>query len=205
MIIFFFFILLIMTAATSAVSDTKLINNDFTSEITNNGITLNGKYKIKYETLKETGKFINNYQNLYFDNINYGKDYSINSISSNLKEDNLSVNFIYETANNYTVFVNDMKNLVKYEEDKLYVSMYIDNWNFKKYNNNLTFDFYINTDSFYNNNTITFSDFKIDFNEHSIIDGEYAEIYLLKVSNKYRITLPYFENHLYYDFVISYS
>ena len=106
MIIFFFFILLIMTAATSAVSDTKLINNDFTSEITNNGITLNGKYKIKYETLKETGKFINNYQNLYFDNINYGKDYSINSISSNLKEDNLSVNFIYETANNYTSLTN---------------------------------------------------------------------------------------------------
>ena len=95
--------------------------------------------------------------------------------------------------------------VIKYEDNKLYVSMYIDNWNFKKYNNNLTFDFSINTDSFYNNNTITFNDFKIDFNEHSIIDGEYAEISLFKVSNKYRITFPYFENHLYYDFIISYS
>ena len=200
-----FFVLTLIMIASASSSTAKLMNNDFTSEITNNGITLNGKYKITYNVLEENGKVINNRKKLYFDNINYGKDYSINSISSNFKENNLTVNFIYETANNYTVFINDMKNLVKYEDNKLYVSIYINDWNFKKYNNNLTFDFSINTDSFYNNNTITFNDFKIDFNEHSIIDGEYAEITLFKVSNKYKIIFPYFENHLYYDFIISYS
>ena len=149
-----FFVLTLIMIASASSSTAKLMNNDFTSEITNNGITLNGKYKITYNVLEENGKVINNRKKLYFDNINYGKDYSINSISSNFKEDNLTVNFIYETANNYTVFINDMKNLVKYEDDKLYVSIYINDWNFKKYNNNLTFDFSINTDSFYNNNIL---------------------------------------------------
>ena len=70
------FLTLIMIASANS---NKLMNNYFTSEITNNGITLNNKYKIKYDTLKETNY---NYKNLYFDDINYGKDYSINSISS---------------------------------------------------------------------------------------------------------------------------
>jgi hypothetical protein len=171
MIIFFVLTLIIINASAASTSSTTLMNNDFTSEITNNGVILNNKYELKYGILKETYKSINNFKYLYFDNINYGKDYSINYISSKFKEDNLTVNFIYETANNYTVFVNDMKKLVKYEEDELYVSMYIDNWKFKKYNNNLTFDFSINTDSFFYNNNITFNDFKIEFNEYSIIDG----------------------------------
>jgi hypothetical protein len=178
------------------------MNNDFTAEIISNGLILNNKYELKYETLKETN---NNLKNLYFDNINYGKDYSINSVSSNFKEDNLTVNFIYEISNNYTVFVNDMKKLVKYEDDKLYVSIYINEWNFKKYNNNLTFDFSINTQTTINNNTITFNDFKIDFSENSIIDGVDEKISIFQVSNKYRIIFPYFEDHLYYDFVISHS
>lgn len=193
------FLTLIMIASANAVSDTKLINNDFTSEITNNGIILNNKYELNYGTLKETNY---NYKKMYFDDINYGKDYSINSISSILKDDNLTINFIYETANNYTVFINDMKNLVKYEEDKLYVSMYVDNWYFKKYKNNLTFDFSFNTNTILNNNTISFSDFKIDFNDYGIFDGEYEDISILKESNKYKIIFPYFEDHLYYDFVI---
>ena len=189
----------------SGASANKLMNNDFTTEIINNGVILNNKYKLKYDLLKENDKVNNNYKKLYFDNINYGQDYSINSISSLLKDDNLTVNFIYETVTNYTVFVNDMKKLVKYEDNKLYVSMYINEWNFKKYNNNLTLDFSINTNTILNNNTISFNNFKIDFNDYGIVDGHHEDISILKESNKYKIIFPYFEDHLYYNFIISYE
>lgn len=202
MIIFFVLTLMIMNVSAASTTYNKLINNDFTAEITNNGVILNNNYELKYGILKETN---NNYKKMYFDNIDHGQDYSITSISSLLKDDNLTINFIYETANNYTVFVNNVKKLVKYEDDKLYVSMYVDNWYFKKYNNNLTFDFSINTNSIFNNNTISFNDFKIDFNDYGIFDGEYENISILKESNKYKIIFPYFEDHLYYDFIISYN
>jgi hypothetical protein len=199
-----FFVLMLISIASGA-SANKLMNNDFTTEIINNGVILNNKYKLKYDLLKENDKVNNNYKKLYFDNINYGQDYSINSISSLLKDDNLTVNFIYETVTNYTVFVNDMKKLVKYEDNKLYVSMYINEWNFKKYNNNLTLDFSINTNTILNNNTISFNNFKIDFNDYGIVDGHHEDISILKESNKYKIIFPYFEDHLYYNFIISYE
>jgi hypothetical protein len=181
-----------------------LRNDDFTAEITNTGIKLDN-INIKYEALRES----RNVRELYFDNIIRGSDYSINYIKSNIKDNNFNFDINYEITTNYTVFLNCMKKVSKYEDNKLYVSMNINNWNFKNKNNDLVFEFSIDKQSeIINNTTILITgmyDYKIDFNKFSINDGLEYSIYLSKSNNKYKLYFPYFENHLYYDFVIQYD
>jgi hypothetical protein len=186
-----------------------LTNDDFSAEITNTGVIIND-INIRYEALRETR---NNIRKLYFDNLIKGSEYSINYIKANIKEDYFNFDMNYEITTNYTVFLNCMKKVSKYEDNKLYVSMNINNWDFEHQDNDLVFEFSIDTPSnlpvmIINNSTILISgksDYKIDFNKFSIVDGLDNPVYLSKSNNKYKLYLPYFEKHLYYDFVISYN
>jgi len=182
-----------------------LKNQDFSAEITNTGIIINN-INIKYEALRESR---GNFRKIYFENIISGSDYSINYIKSNIKDNYFNFDINYEITTNYTVFLNCMKKVSRYEDNKLYVSMNINNWEFENKNNDLVFEFSIDTPSnipaiIKGNTTILIADYKIDFNKFSIIDGLDNPIYLSKSNNKYKLYLPYFENHLYYDFIISY-
>ncbi len=180
----------------------NLINNDFSAEITNNGLIINN-INIKYEALKETN---NNYRKLYFDNLEKGSEYSITYVKSNIKQNYFNLNINHEMTSNYTVFLNCMKKVSKYEDNKLYVSMMLEGWEFEKKDNDLIFEFSIDSLSkIKGNTTVIFSDYQINFNEYSITDGYDRQIYLSKSNNKFKLYLPYFEHNLYYDFVISYK
>jgi hypothetical protein len=194
--IIFLFALITLTSASSGY---KLINDNFIVDITNTGIILDNKYNINYELLKETKT---NYNKLYFNKFNTGMDCSINYISSKIKKDKLNINFLHEISSNNTVFMNDIKRVVKYDNNKLYVSMFIDNWEFESFNNDLFFEFSINAKSKLSNSSITFNDFTIDLNKECIVDGHDVNINISNSLNKYKIKFPFFENHLYYDFVI---
>lgn len=180
----------------------KLENADFTAEITNTGIKLND-YNIKYETLKETN---DNYKKLQFDNIIKGSEYSISYVKSTISQKYFKFDMVHEIASNYTIFLNCVKKFAKYEDNKLYVSMNIQNWEFENKDNELVFEFSIDTlSNLIGNNTVIFSDYQINFNKYSNADGNDKQIYLYKVNQKYKLYLPYFEHNLYYDFVISYK
>jgi hypothetical protein len=182
-------------------NDNLLKNEDFSSEITNNGIIINN-INIKYEVLRETS---DNYRKLYFDNIK-GSEYSISYVKSSIKQNYFNFNIMHEMTSNYTVFLNCMKKVTKYEDNKLYVSMNLEGWEFDKKDNELIFEFSIDTlSNIIHNNTVIFSDYQINFNEFSIADGYDRQIYLSKLNNKFKLYLPYFEHNLYYDFVISYK
>jgi hypothetical protein len=186
---------------TSSINEYLLTNNDFSAEITNTGIKLND-YNIKYEALSETR---NNYRKLYFDNIK-GSEYSISYVKSNIKQNYFKFDIMHEMTSNYTVFLNCMKKVTKYEDNKLYVSMNLEGWEFNKKDNELVFEFSIDTlSNIIGNNTVIFSDYQINFNEFSIADGYDRPIYLSKLNNKFKLYLPYFEHNLYYDFIISYK
>ena len=187
-----------------------LINNNFSAQITNNGIIINN-INIKYESLGETN---NNYKQLYFDLIK-GNEYSITYIKSNFKsnfKNNKSNKFkfdiLHEITSNYTTFINKNKNInckkevTKYENNKLYVSMNIEHWDFEDKNNDLVFEFSIDSFSEIYNNTIMLSDYKINFNKECIIDGYDENISLIKSGRKYKLYFPYFNHKLYYDFNI---
>ena len=195
------FLFALITLA-SAGSDYKLINDNFIVDITNTGIILDNKYNINYELLKETPT---NYNKLYFNKFNTGLDYSINYISSKIKKDKLNINFLHEISSKNTICMNDIKRVVKYDNNKLYVSMFINNWEFESFNNDLFFEFSINAKSKLSNSSITFNDFTIDLNNYCVVDGEDVNINISNSLNKYKIKFPFFENHLYYDFVISYN
>ncbi len=183
-------------------NDYLLTNNDFSAEITNTGIKLND-YNIKYEALRETR---DNYRKLYFDNLVKGSEYSISYVKSNIKQNYFNLNIMHEMTSNYTVFLNCMKKVTKYEDNKLYVSMNIENWEFENKDNELVFEFSIDTlSNIIHNNTVIFSNYQINFNEFSVADGYDRQIYLSKLNNKFKLYLPYFEHNLYYDFVISYK
>jgi hypothetical protein len=182
-------------------NNNKLTNDDFSAEITNNGIKLND-INIKYEALRET---TNNFRKIYFENLIKGSDYSISYVKSNIKQNYFNLNIMHEMTSNYTVFLNCMKKVTRYEDNKLYVSMNIEGWEFENKNNDLVFEFSIDTISnIKGNTTVVFSDYQINFNEFSIADGQDHQIYLSKSKQKYKLYLPYFEHHLYYDFIISY-
>jgi hypothetical protein len=178
-----------------------LTNDDFSAEITNTGFNINN-INIKYEALRET---TNNFRKIYFENLIKGSDYSISYVKSNIKQNYFNLSIMHEMTSNYTVFLNCMKKVTRYEDNKLYVSMNIEGWEFENKNNDLVFEFSIDTISeIKGNTTVIFSDYNINFNEFSIADGQDHQIYLSKSKQKYKLYLPYFEHHLYYDFIISY-
>ncbi len=180
----------------------KLINNDFTAEITNNGIKLDN-INIKYEALVESS---DNYRKIYFDNLIKDSEYSISYVKSSIKQNHFKFDMLHEMTSNYTVFLNCMKKVTKYEDNKLYVSMNLEGWEFENNKNDLVFEFSIDTISnIYSNTTVSFSNYKIHFNEFSVADGEDVQIYLSKSRQKFKLYLPYFKHHLYYDFYISYG
>ena len=185
----------------SIYNNNILTNDDFSAEITNTGLTINN-INIKYEALRETR---NNFRKIYFENLIMDSDYSISYVKSNIKQNYFNFDILYEMTSNYTVFLNCMKKVTKYENNKLYISMNIKNWEFENRNNDLVFEFSIDKPSnIIGNTTVLISDYKINFNKFSIADGEDHPIYLSKSKNKYKLYLPYFEHHLYYDFIISY-
>ena len=180
-----------------------LTNEDFSADITNTGIIINNNINIKYEALRESRS---NFRKIYFENLIKGSDYSINYIKSNIKQNYFNFDINYEVTTNYTVFLNCMKKVTRYEDNKLYVSMNIEGWEFENRNNDLVFEFSIDKPSnIIGNTTILIADYKINFNKFSIADGQDHQIYLSKSNNKFKLYLPNFENHLYYDFVISYK
>jgi hypothetical protein len=194
----------------SIYNNNILRNEDFSAEITNTGISLNN-INIKYEALRESR---NNFRKIYFENLIKGSEYSINYIKSNIREDYFNFDINYEITTNYTVFLNCMKKVTRYEDNKLYVSMNINNWEFENKDNDLVFEFSIDTPintpvTIIGNTTVLIRngmlDYEINFNEFSIVDGLDHPIYLSKSKDKYKLYLPNFENHLYYDFVISYK
>ena len=178
----------------------KLINDDFTAQFKNNGLQINN-INIKYSYLK----YIDNINKLYNNNITFGKDYSISYMTSNIKTDNFNVNLLCEMTSNNTAFVNDMKKVVKYEENKLYVSMFIYNKNldYDNLNNDIEFSFNIDTITEFYNSSILFDNFIINFNEYCINDGYDSQVIISKSHNNYKIYFPFFYKNLYYDFIIS--
>jgi hypothetical protein len=167
----------------------KLKNKDFSVNINNNGIILDNKYNIFYETFTEANK----YKKINFNEFEYNKEYSLSSVSTKMN----NINFVYEITENNTHFINTMKRITKYEDNKLYVSIYIEDWNFNNKNNDLDFVFLIDKlNSLYN-------EFNIDFDKTCIIDGYDERIHLTKSTNKFKIHFPSFEHHLYYQFIIS--
>ena len=179
-----------------------LTNDDFSAEITNTGININN-INIKYEALRESR---NNFRKIYFENLIMDSDYSISYVKSNIKQNYFNFDIMYEITTNYTVFLNCMKKVTRYEDNKLYVSINMEGWEFEDKNNDLVFEFSIDTISeIKGNTTVIFSDYNINFNEFSIVDGEDRQIYLSKSKQKYKLYLPYFKHHLYYDFVIQYK
>jgi hypothetical protein len=204
MIIFLFSLFTIVNCFPSfkTSSYNTLENTDFSAEITNTGIIIDN-INIKYEALRETR---DNYRKLYFDNLIKGSEYSISYIKSNIKQNYFKLDILHEMTSNYTVFLNCMKKVSKYEDNKLYVSINIENWEFDNRDNELVFEFSIDTlSNIIGNNTVVFSDYQIIFNEFSVADSEDKQIYLYKSNNKFKLYLPYFERYLYYDFVISYN
>lgn len=182
-------------------NNNKLINNDIIAQIKNNELQINNN-NIKYSYFK--------YGNIYNkinsnDNITFGKDYSISYIRSDIKTDNLNINFLYEITSNNTAFVNDMKKVVKYEENKLYVSMFIHNKNldYKYLHDDLEFSFNIDTMTDFYNSSIVFDNLIIKFNEYCINDGYDSQVIISKSVNNYKIYFPSFYKNLYYDFIIS--
>jgi hypothetical protein len=189
--ILFCLLLLICNSIGKPYNEHKLINKDFYANIHTDGILLNDKYNIKYEKMSENNK----YKPIYFDKFNTYRDYSILTVSSEMD----SINFVYEISDNKTNFMNDFKKIVKYEDNKLYVSIYV-NDNYK----DLNFQFSIDDNNIINNNSIEINnEFKIDIDEECLVDGEYNRIYLTKLNNKYRIHFPSFNHNLYYQFIIS--
>ncbi len=183
-------------------NDYKLSNNNFDVIMNNNGFQLNNKYNIKYDSIISDNK----HKKINFDEFTFNKDYSISTVST--KMDN--INFVYEMTSNKTVFLNHIKRVSKYEDDKLYISINLNDWNIKNPDSDLDFKFSIDNSIFttfdFNNQSISINDeFTIDFDENCIIDGYDERIYLTKSSNKYIIHFPSFQHNLYYQFVISYK
>ncbi len=175
-----------------------LTNKYFDIDINNNGILLNNKYNIKYERFSENNKHVN----INFNNFYTHKDYSISTISAKMKY----INIVHESTENTTLFLNNMKRYVEYENNKLYVSINIEHWNFSNKYNDLDFEFSIDQSKMLDNNSIYIDNkFIIDFNEKCIVDGYDERIYLSESHNKYKIHFPSFEHHLYYQFIISYN
>ncbi len=182
-------------------NDYKLKNKDFTTIINSKGISLSNKYNINYESFTEAKK----YKKINFNEFEYNKEYSFSSVSCYQHDINTdNIKFIHEMTENNTKFINNMKRITKYEDNKLYVSIYIDNWKFNNKNNDLDFVFSIDTNYNFNNNSIIINnEFNIDFNENCIVDGYDERIYITKSNNKFKIHFPSFENRLYYQFIIS--
>ncbi len=177
-------------------NDYKLKNKDFTTIINSKGISLSNKYNIYYESFAEANK----YKKINFNDFEYNKEFSFESVST--KMDN--INFIHEMTQNNTKFINNMKRITKYEDNKLYVSIYIDNWKFNNKNNDLVFVFSIDANNmFYNDSIIINNEFNIEFDEYCITDGYDERIYLTKSNNNFKIHFPFFQHHLYYQFIIS--
>ncbi len=177
-------------------NDYKLNNKDFNVIMSNNGFTLNNKFNIKYEN------FIidNKYKKINFNDFNFNKEYSFSTVST--KMDN--INFVYEMSSNNTILLNRLKKVTKYEDNKLYVSIYLNDFIIK--DNEFDFKFSIDNSFLINNQSIGINDeFIIDFPEDCIIDGYDERIYLTKYSQKYTISFPSFKHNLYYQFVISYK
>ncbi len=175
-----------------------LTNNDFDAVIYNNGILLNNKHNIKYERFSENNKHVN----IYFNNFYTHKDYSISTISAKMNY----INIVHESTENTTQFLNNMKRYVNYENDKLYVSINIEHWDFSNKYNDLDFEFSIDKSKMIDNNSIYINnEFIIVFNEKCIVDGYDERIYLSESHNKYKIHFPSFNHHLYYQFIISYN
>jgi hypothetical protein len=193
----FFCLLLMILNCNGLPFDYKLKNKDFSVNINSNGIKLDNNYNIYYEKFTQANKI----KKINFNDFEYNKEYSFTSVSS--KMDN--INFLYEMTENNTKFINSMKRVSKYEDDKLYVSIYIDNWTFNNKNNEL--DFVLSIDSnnnILNNNSIYINnEFNIEFDENCIVDGYDETIYLTKINNKFKIHFPSFQHHLYYQFIIS--
>ena len=177
--------------------DYKLTNKEFNAEIYNNGLILNDKYYIKYNSFSEDNK----YKNIHFNDFSYYKEYSISTVSAKMN----NIKFIHEITENTTKFVNNIRKITKYENNKLYVSIYINNWKFDDSYNHLDFEFSIDNSYFIDNISIGINKFIIEFDENCIIDGYNERIYLSKSNNKYKLHFPSFENNLYYQFVISYD
>ena len=192
MLLFFLFISI---SYAMPYNDYKLINKDF-SAIINNGIILNNKYTIKYNSFLEDSK----YKQIYFNEYQYNKDFSISTVSGTMN----NIKFVHEITDNTTKFINNIRKISKYENNKLYVSIYINNWKFNDIYNDLDFEFTVDNSFFINNTTIGINnDFIIDFDEDCVIDGYNERIYLTKSNNKYKLHFPSFDNNLYYQFVIS--
>ena len=178
--------------------DYKLTNNKFNAEIYNNGLILNDKYYIKYYSFSEDNK----YKDIHFNDFLYYKEFSISTVSAKMN----NIKFIHEITDNTTTFVNNIRKITKYENNKLYVSIYINNWKFDDKYNNLDFEFSIDKSYFINNISVGINnEFIIDFDENCIIDGNDERIYLTKSNNKYKLNFPSFDNNLYYQFVISHN
>ena len=164
-----------------------LTNKDFSAEFNKNGILLDDKYNIKYNNIK-------------LDKFNSFKDYSISTITANNNNNNnININIVYEMSDNTTYLMNEIKKIVKYEDDKLYVSIYIDD----KYKD---FDLEFSIDNYNTKNNYSIdinNEFIIKFNELCLVDGESDTIYLSKLNNKYRIHFPSFNYNLHYQFIIS--
>ncbi len=175
-----------------------LTNKYFDADINNNGILLNNKYNIKYERFSENNKHVN----INFNNFYTHKDYSISTISAKMKY----ISIVHESTENTTRFLNNMKKYVKYENDKLYVSINIEHWNFSNKYNDLDFEFSIDKSKMIDNNSIYINnEFIITFNEKCIVDGYDETIHLSESHNKYKIHFPSFEHYLYYQFIITYN
>ncbi len=196
-------------------SNANIINNElFTAKFNSNKITLSNNLDITYGYLVEenTNKEVKMNFNYILHDIEYSSDYVKTTLNSKI----VNVDIINKIFTNISYEKNDFNKIIKFDTDKLYITININTWENRSQNNYLVLDLNFNkdinilqSDDKYKKNAgniIQYGDYIINFPRVCNVDTYKEDIILEtlpKKNNKLLIYFPYHQHHIKYTYTIS--
>ncbi len=200
------------------IGETKghnILNNDlFSAKFNNNKILITSGYyntadKISYGYLLEENT--NNKKQIEFEYIIKDNEYSMDYVKTTLSSSIVNIDIINKMFVNTTYDKNDYNKITKFTNDKLYITIVINNWKNQSKNNDLILDLDFDNNIYdiqsENNNYFEFSyaNYIIHFTKTCNADSYKKNVFITKFkkSNKLLIHFPHHQNHIIYTYSIS--
>ncbi len=189
-------------------ANANIINNElFSAKFNSNKIILTdntNKLKISYGYLVEDNT--NKESQIDFNNIYQDSEYSINYIKTSYSSNLVDINVINKMFSNITYEKNDYDKIIKFTNDKLYITININTWKNRSKNNDLILDLNFDNElKSLNDYQYISGNYIINFPKTCNTDSYRENVFINKVkgSNKLLIHFPYHQHHIIYSYSIN--